>query len=1490
MSVLQEHLENAGKSETISDKTSFTAFVAVPILASVLCKGMEEEEEGAVLEDPNMDHFLTAIWTLLAKAAGVKTVPWLYQVVENIQALTKACSFEVLETRLLPLVTQVMSKVIALYHEEQLMWKSEHKDQLKEVHESYRILSRDLVTAISYLATYLSAHHSTLRKGSSSLIAFFEPLADIMHCWSHSKIFQRHLQSETRAFHQYITSLLLTATKATSRGSVKEAKPVLLALCLQVILPLKMHTLHKVDRDLVGLYSGRKSAHAAKLTIDDLKNEIASMLGAKPSSQMSRGRRLVKRLSSSFMINPELSPGARALQIAFLSRAKHQLDQMETPSRVHFLWKQVITHRRKAAIVKCFNAVPFFKLKKPQAINSFLRAFCKVWPISMAQPSSHHVLARVLLSNKSLDDSHRETEPRPHDPLAQLFSTMKRNALSHDISCINEKLYTAYASLLSENVLDSVEGTDDPMLEMYHVAKCTLVKRQEQLFLRGAAGVVTAVITATNGAICPIAHSTLKLGIVLLTEGNTMIQGEILDHLTSMDIGFVSSISRFIADSSVLDWKTYVRQRQVGMMEADASFSVFTDHDFTISLFRFLQLLCEGHNLDFQNYLRTQNGKSTTLNIVSSSVDYLLKLQESITDFYHHYSRDAHIELAGRQIFSTAFTVAKQVIRTLTEYVQGPCVGNQQALASSRLWDAVSGFMNLFSSMQRHLYYLHTGHMELLRELLALQEELFVLLRSMLEGSAISSNTGRRMADTLMETSSVLEDIVSFFSIFAKLHDATICEAFKSYDLNKDGFISRKEFQEALTVQQKYSEAEIEYLMDCADSNHDGILDYAEFTARFHQPAQDIGFHLCVLIVQLSECLPQDKRLKQFRTSPAAIELMEHFKNCMGCVEIVGKSQRVERLYFELQEDHRRQWENPQIQEAYKEFLHSADMRSQRSKLADFVEFCEDTIYEIDNACAISGNNERMLKAKEVLEAHAEAVLLPTHHQFMSQPAQRQRANGHHFIPSLLLVVWMLVLLGVSKMKRQVVKFIQSVISRVLWRGNDEGTFEGQETKSDQSAEEHDQQETSYLPKLSICKQNWQGFFAYHYPSFTNVALVTTFLINLSLLAFKVHDYPSNQLFKEDIELEDDTILPLVLALLALLHFMTSCAILVSYCCLMAPVIIFKREKTIARSMSPEWLDQPPQSLSERWDRLAAMSKSFPRNYWDKQANKRSHPGADDVMDLIHSLVDIRYIIWAVGTVLCNRHVMYRICYCAVSLLGLQFSVFFFSFHLLDFVHNFKLVRTVLRSVLHNGKQLLMTMVMTCVVIYIYTVVAFNFFREYYPNETVDVEGAELHSCNSMVRCFLFHINQGLRSGGGIADVLEPAVGDSYEFLRLSFDITFFFIVVVILLAIIQGLIVDAFGQLRDQEDAVALEMQTKCFICGLSNNEFDHIPHGFDKHITKDHCIAHYMFFLLYLIKKRESEFSGQESFVWEMYLKRDWDIFPVGKCFQLQETSSAN
>lgn len=59
------------------------------------------------------------------------------------------------------------------------------------------------------------------------------------------------------------------------------------------------------------------------------------------------------------------------------------------------------------------------------------------------------------------------------------------------------------------------------------------------------------------------------------------------------------------------------------------------------------------------------------------------------------------------------------------------------------------------------------------------------------------------------------------------------------------------------------------------------------------------------------------------------------------------------------------------------------------------------------------------------------------------------------------------------------------------------------------------------------------------------------------------------------------------------------------------------------------------------------------------------------------------------------------------------------------------------------------------------------------------------HPC--LLQCFVFHLYQGVRAGGGIGDVIDPPDGDLYEVYRILFDISFFFFVIVILLAIIQG-------------------------------------------------------------------------------------------------------
>ena len=45
--------------------------------------------------------------------------------------------------------------------------------------------------------------------------------------------------------------------------------------------------------------------------------------------------------------------------------------------------------------------------------------------------------------------------------------------------------------------------------------------------------------------------------------------------------------------------------------------------------------------------------------------------------------------------------------------------------------------------------------------------------------------------------------------------------------------------------------------------------------------------------------------------------------------------------------------------------------------------------------------------------------------------------------------------------------------------------------------------------------------------------------------------------------------------------------------------------------------------------------------------------------------------------------------------------------------------------------------------------------------------------------------------------------------------------------------------------------------------------------------------FFLMYLIGKDPTEYTGQETYVWDMYKQRCWDFFPAGDCFRKQYES---
>lgn len=491
--------------------------------------------------------------------------------------------------------------------------------------------------------------------------------------------------------------------------------------------------------------------------------------------------------------------------------------------------------------------------------------------------------------------------------------------------------------------------------------KQKLLFNQARLANRGVAEMVLLHISACKGVPSEMVMKTLELGISVLRGGNNDIQMGMLNHLKEKkDVGFFTSIAGLMNSCSVLDLDAFERNTKAEGLgvgsEGAAGEKNMHDAEFTCALFRFIQLTCEGHNLEWQNYLRTQAGNTTTVNVVICTVDYLLRLQESIMDFYWHYSSKELIDPAGKANFFKAIGVASQVFNTLTEVIQGPCTLNQQALAHSRLWDAVGGFLFLFSHMQDKLSK-HSSQVDLLKELLNLQKDMITMMLSMLEGNVVNGTIGKQMVDTLVESASNVELILKYFDMFLKLKDLTSSPSFQEIDINSDGWVYPKDFKEKMEQQKSYTSEEMEFLLACCEVNHNGKIDYMGFIDRFHEPAKEIGFNLAVLLTNLSEHMPNEPRLARFLETAGSV--LNYFEPFLGRIEITGGSKRIERVYFEIKESNIEQWEKPQIKESKRAFFYSIVTEGgDKEKLEAFINFCEDAIFEMQHASGLMAVDE----------------------------------------------------------------------------------------------------------------------------------------------------------------------------------------------------------------------------------------------------------------------------------------------------------------------------------------------------------------------------------------------------------------------------------------------------------------------------------------------------------------------------------------------------
>ena len=481
------------------------------------------------------------------------------------------------------------------------------------------------------------------------------------------------------------------------------------------------------------------------------------------------------------------------------------------------------------------------------------------------------------------------------------------------------------------------------------------------------------------------------------------------------------------------------------------------------------------------------------------------------------------------------------------------------------------------------------------------------------------------------------------------------------------------------------------------------------------------------------------------------------------------------------------------------------------------------------------------------------------------------------------------------------------------------------------------------------------GFLTRNFFNMKNVALVIAFLINIMLLFYRASPVASqDDEESEDEEAEEDAAgddddedieewihvepdyvyVEHVISVLAIIHALLSFFMVIAYYNLKVPLGIFIREKEVGRRLEFEglYIKEKPEDddMKAHWDSIVISAKSFPCLYWDKFIKKRVRQKFSEEFDfdqisnilgmeksavvpkenpeekngLMSSVLDVdwRYQVWKIGVTFTDSSFLYLLFYFLFSVLG-NYNYFFFAPHLLDVAVVVPSLKIILQAITYNGKELCLTVGLLTIVCYLYSVIAFNFFRKFYVSE--EEEGQPDAKCHDMLTCFVFHFYKGVRAGGGIGDEIEPPDGDDLQYYRIVFDFSFYLFITLILLAIIQGFIIDAFGALRDQMDGVQEELENNCFICGIGKDYFDKVPHGFETHVEKEHNLAHYLFFLQYLIEKDENDYTGQgtnestlsghvtpqyslpvgqETLVWDMYQSRTWDFFPQGDCFRKQ------
>uniref|UniRef100_A0A8C1C424 Inositol 1,4,5-trisphosphate receptor n=1 Tax=Cyprinus carpio carpio TaxID=630221 RepID=A0A8C1C424_CYPCA len=278
-----------------------------------------------------------------------------------------------------------------------------------------------------------------------------------------------------------------------------------------------------------------------------------------------------------------------------------------------------------------------------------------------------------------------------------------------------------------------------------------------------------------------------------------------------------------------------------------------------------------------------------------------------------------------------------------------------------------------------------------------------------------------------------------------------------------------------------------------------------------------------------------------------------------------------------------------------------------------------------------------------------------------------------------------------------------------------------------------------------------------------------------------------------------------------------------------------------------------------------------------------------------------------------DREFLFHLLYLLICTLGLFGHVFFYSLLLFDLVNREETLLNVIKSVTRNGRSIVLTAVLGLILVYLFSIVGYMFFKDDFILEVNRISNGTLgntftqtyqsksqsnvynvgfennfydveRACDSLWMCMITVLSHGLRSGGGVGDVLRKPSKEEHLFAaRVVYDLLFFFLVIIIVLNLIFGVIIDTFADLRSEKQRKEEILKTTCFICGLERDKFDNKTVTFEEHIKEEHNLWHYLYFIVLVRVKDSTEYTGPESYVAQMIKEHNLDWFPRMRAMSL-------